>query len=91
MLKIDETPVREGTVVLKLEGRVIGPWVEELERSCAEVMTRGMALTLDLSAVSFVDRRGIALLARLGTRGVVLLHCPRFVAEQLRGWTETER
>jgi anti-anti-sigma regulatory factor len=91
MLKINEKVSEGGEVVLEVEGRVIGPWVRELDRSCADVMTRGATLSVDLSSVSFVDARGIELLGRLGTRGVRLVNCSRFVAEQLRAARETHR
>jgi anti-anti-sigma regulatory factor len=70
--------------LLRLEGRVIGPWVEELRRSCDGVLNTGARLTLDLSDVSFVDRGGVELFRSLSSRDVALLNHSRFVAEQLR-------
>ena len=72
-----------GDAVLRLEGQIIGPWVDELHRTCDRLLG-GRALTLDLSHVSFVERRGIELLRELGDRGVPLIHCTPFVAEQLK-------
>jgi anti-anti-sigma regulatory factor len=83
VLKIVTTKPRTGETVLHLEGQIIGPWVEELRRTCDGLMVNG-AITLDLSHVSFVGRRGVELLRSLGTRGVPLLHCSAFVAEQLK-------
>lgn len=83
MLKIviAEPPARGR--VLHLEGQIIGPWVEELRRTCDGLLENG-GITLDLSNVSFVERRGVELLHSLGARGVPLLHCSAFVAEQLK-------
>jgi hypothetical protein len=91
MLKINENVSQDGGIVLDVEGRVIGPWVDELDRSCAGALARGVTVALDLACVSFVDHRGIALLDRLGARDVTLVNCPRFVAEQLQAWAEGHR
>jgi hypothetical protein len=72
-----------GDAVLRLEGQIIGPWVDELQRTCDRLLAV-RAIVLDLSHVSFVERRGVELLRGLGTRGVPLLHCSPFVAEQLK-------
>ena len=89
MLKIVTIgPEANGTLeangaVLRLEGQIIGPWVDELQRTCNRLRTVS-PIALDLSHVSFVERRGVELLRSLGTRGVPLLHCSPFVAEQLK-------
>ena len=70
---------------LCLEGRVIGPWVEELRRSCEGILVIGAQLTLDLSDVSFVGREGIELFRTLQQRRVKLLNCSPLVLEQLKG------
>ena len=84
MLKI--TPVANGTdaPILRLEGVVIGPWVEELRRSCEGILAASEWLTLDLTSVSFIDREGIELFRTLRSRHVVLSNCSRFVQEQLK-------
>jgi hypothetical protein len=73
--------------VLKVEGRVIGPWVEELRGACESALARGGRLTVDLAGVGFVDRDGLALLQWLRRRDVGLRHCSTFVDEQLKSWT----
>ena len=70
--------------MLDLEGQVIGPWVQELDRVCEPILARGAGLSLDLSSVSFVSREGAELLWRLRDRHTRLLNCSRFVAEQLK-------
>jgi anti-anti-sigma regulatory factor len=84
MLRIDRTE-EGGKALLRLEGRVIGAWVEEVRRSCRDVLARGADLTLDLSAVSFVDADGIVLFRELASRRVALANTTPFVAAQLRG------
>ena len=84
MLRI--TPTENGThhIVLRLEGRVAGPWVTELQKACEKIFGEGQALELNLADVSFLDPAGVTLLTNVRKRGVQLAHCPPFVAEQLR-------
>ena len=86
MLKIGPIETANGHTKLRLEGRLIGPWVEELRRACEQVLTTGARLSLDLSDVSFLDRSGVKLIRSLRNRNVALLSCSAFIAEQLRGW-----
>jgi hypothetical protein len=83
MLKIVTTDAPTGGAVLRLEGQIIGPWVDELRRACEHRLGSG-AVMLDLADVSFVERRGLDLLHVLRMRGVPLLHCSAFVTEQLK-------
>jgi hypothetical protein len=69
---------------LRLEGQVREPWLGELERVLAEAFARGVAPSLDLAGVSFVDARGIELLRSLRSRDVELENCSPFTAAQLR-------
>ncbi len=84
MLRIVLVEPANGTVALRLEGRVIGPWVEELRRSCEPVLATGARLRIDLTDVSFVDRDGVELFRRLRSRRGALVNCSPFVAEQLK-------
>ena len=72
MLKISihDTPDQ---VRFKLEGRLIGPWVQELEQSwqTAESVRSGRAVVFDLNDVTFIDDSGRDLLGRLSSAGVV--------------------
>lgn len=69
---------------LRLEGRVIGPWVGELRQSCEQILASGATLTLDLAEVAFVERDGLRLLRHLVDGGVAVVNCPAFVSEQLK-------
>jgi hypothetical protein len=85
MLRIVLMETAGETATLRLEGRVIGPWVDEVRRSCDSILTRGGRLVLDFSDVWFIDRDGVLLFRDLRTRRVVFRNCPPFVAEQLKG------
>jgi ABC-type transporter Mla MlaB component len=84
MLKISQAGKSKHSVTLKLEGRVVGPWVGELLRVCETLLTDGLALKLDLTDVTFADANGVALLSSFKTRGMTLKNCSPFVDEQLR-------
>ena len=59
---------------LKLEGRLAGPWVGELERSWCGVKddSRDKPVMVDLCEVTFVDGEGRKLLSRMYEQGARL-------------------
>lgn len=85
MLRIHVSATVSEKATVCLEGRVIGPWVDELRHVCEGILSRGAGLVLDLSDVAFVGREGIELFRTLRDRRVVLRNCSPFVGEQLRG------
>ena len=84
MLRITEIAESAEYAVLRLEGRMIGTWVRELERSCERHLLDGRRLTLDVADVSFVDRAGLALLRSLMEGPVSLANVPLLLNEQLK-------
>jgi hypothetical protein len=84
MLKISQSGKGNHSITLKLEGRVVGPWVGELRRVCETLLTEGRALKLDLADMTFADADGVTVLTGFKTRGVTLKNCSPFVDEQLR-------
>ncbi len=84
MLRISNTESAENGAILRLEGQLSGPWIDELDHACADILTTGRTLTLDLGDVSLIDRPGLALLASLSYRAVALARCSAFHAEQIR-------
>jgi len=48
------------------------------------VLAEGRPLRLHLGDLEFMDAQGVALLSSLRSRGVSLLECPSFAAEQLK-------
>jgi len=85
VLRIELLDQKDGTTTLELAGRVVGPWVDELSRSCGRILSVGGMLCVDLRAVSLVDRDGVEFLQRLRGQAVALVNCSPFVAEQLKG------
>ena len=84
MLKIVRVRADRESATLKLEGRLLGPWVEELRRACERFLAAGASVTLDLGDMSFADRDGIRLLRSLMDRDVGLTNASGFLAERLR-------
>jgi hypothetical protein len=61
--------------MLQLEGKLVGPWVQELA-DCWQPALSGRPpaeIHLDLTAVTFVDAAGKELLAKLHAQGAKLL------------------
>ena len=74
MLRIyihDQVPVTS----FVLEGKLVGPWVKELEThwESASAVNASRTMLVDLADVSFIDAEGRALLARMRQKGVRLL------------------
>ena len=84
MLKISQSGKGNHSATLKLEGRVVGPWVGELRQVCETVLAEGRVLKLDLADVTFADTDGVAVLTGFKMRGVTLKNCSPFLDEQLR-------
>ena len=74
MLKIT-TLLNAKSTVLRLEGRLAGPWVQELERCWDSTVSTPTdhPLSLDLSAVTYVDSDGKDLLKKIHQQGAKLV------------------
>ena len=83
MLKIEIGERRGQRVTVRLEGQMVGPWVDEVGRACEPLLVDGHLLVLDFSRVSFVDRAGVALCRRLRQGHATLQNCSPFVKEQI--------
>ena len=83
MLRIEPVETSSGRCLLRLEGEVLGPWIDEINRSCAQALATTGKLTLDLTDVTFIDRDGVELFRRLMLDGVVVLNCSPFLQTQL--------
>lgn len=70
MLKIT-TMIEAGVLLLGLEGRLAGPWVNELERCwrSAAGTRQNVHVRVDLSSVTFIDEEGKALLGKMCREG----------------------
>jgi hypothetical protein len=71
MLKI--TTHSEGErITLKVEGRLAGPWVEELKTCWAQASGQHHRVEVVLNEVTYIDEGGKKLLAEMHRKGVQL-------------------
>ena len=83
MLKITEIARNDSGRTFKLEGKLLGPWVDELRNVCTQPLDRAEQLGLDLAAVTFVNAAGAELLRELIRQGIIITQCSAFVGELL--------
>ena len=88
MLKITTNGSDDSTRIT-LEGRLVGPWIEELERCWREAKESAAArrLIVDLTGVTFVEQEGKALLTRMYQAGAELIAtgcCMRSIVEDAK-------
>jgi len=83
MLRITVSDSTQRPAVLLLEGWIVNEWVDVLDNSCEQVLALGGPITLNLKKVSFIDKRGIALLTRLRQREVKIVNCSAFIRQIL--------
>ena len=84
MLRITEVADGSG-LLLKLEGKLREPWVEELARAARRPLPEGHGhVRLDLSSVTFADEAGVRLLRELLRQGVEIAATSAFIAALLR-------
>lgn len=74
MLRISITQTAEAVAII-LEGRVAGPWADELQRAWAEVAASvgKRTVTIDLRNTTYADSNGIAVLQGIYTKAVAEL------------------
>jgi ABC-type transporter Mla MlaB component len=84
VLKISIISDSEQAVQFQLEGKLVGPWVEELRKLSDEALSLQKNVSLDLEKVWFVDSHGVTLLRDLAKRQVSELNCSQFVSQQLK-------
>lgn len=82
MLRITEHRRLDGPTLLVVEGRLAGPWVDEL-RTSASGMQAGLAL--DLAGLAYADDAGVALLHHLVARGAAVVRTTAYSAALLGG------
>lgn len=87
MLRITRVEGGDGgrETTLKLEGRLVGPWVEELRAEARRALLESDVAVLDLAAVGHADADGIAALRELEAQGAALAGAGAYIAELLHG------
>jgi ABC-type transporter Mla MlaB component len=84
MLMITHSEGSDMTLTLKLEGKLLEPWIGELQTACETFKVPADRVRLDLSTLTFVDSAGARFLDRLIRDGAKVIACSGFVAELLQ-------
>jgi len=79
MLKITVSGQDSSRRMIKLEGKLLCDWIDEVRRLFLDV-DECLSPSLDLSGLSIVDRPGAELLQQLLRQGVRIHSCSPFVA-----------
>ena len=83
MLRIWVVPEHSG-VTIRLEGKLLSPWCNELTVACEQAAAQGLPLKIDLSSLVYVDAAGAELLrALIHKYQIGVARCSTFVAELL--------
>ncbi len=83
MLRITRIQYSAEGTHLRLEGRIVGDWVELLERELSDASVAPFAL--DLSRVEFVSEPAVPVLRAARQRGIELHGCSPLVLDLLNG------
>jgi RNA polymerase sigma-70 factor, ECF subfamily len=83
VLRISVTSDSDVSIHFQLEGKLIGPWVEELRQLSDTALLRNKTITLDLKKLWFTDLEGAGLLRELHQRQVFQINCSQFITQQL--------
>lgn len=86
MLRVTTENTKNGTAI-KLEGKLAGAWVDEVERTwhlLADERTR-VPLLVDLCGVTFIDAQGKELLKEMYGEGAVFRCCDPDITATVEG------
>lgn len=84
-LRITRRKGSQSRATLTLEGSIAAEWAALLERECSDLQRSRREVSLDLAAVTFIDRAGVRTLGRLSRAGVEIRCRPGPVASVLEG------
>lgn len=80
MLRITETSEDEKTVTLRLDGKMAGTLVADLEQLCLRHRDeKGKAVVLDFSGVTFIDNKGLRMLKKIKDNRIMIVNYSLFI------------
>jgi ABC-type transporter Mla MlaB component len=83
MLRITRIDGEDSMQTLKLEGKLLEPWIAELLSVSTPTNDLAGQNRLDLSGLTYVDQAGTKVLKELILRGYTVSGCSGFIAELL--------
>ena len=83
MLKITKLETERPGGTIKLEGKLVGLWLDEVRPLVADTSTTPRP-NLDLSELTFADSAGVLWLRQLLHEGIVIESCSPFITELLK-------
>jgi ABC-type transporter Mla MlaB component len=84
MLMITRSDGTDLSYRLKLEGKLLEPWIDELKSACGESLATPESVCLDLCDLTFIDPAGARFLTELIRGGARVVACSAFAAEMLQ-------
>lgn len=84
MLRITRITGTHLNQTIRLEGKLLSPWIDEVRKACTSSTDPAGRTSLDLSALTFVDSAGEEMLRDLIGHGIEVVACSSYVAELLR-------
>ncbi len=87
MLRITRLPARHDLPCLRVEGRLVGEWVQVLQIEVEQALAQTAILELDLAGVEFADSAALSLLVEVAARGVELVSCSPLLTSLLESKT----
>ena len=78
MLRVTRIETPDATT-LKLEGKLAGPWVDEVRHCWTKLVEQKIRVDADLQGLSFVDASGTTLLLQMERQGTRLVGGSAFI------------
>lgn len=86
MLMITKIKHDDTSVTLKLDGKIEGMYLHELEGICRCHLTeKNLDIILDFSGVTFIDDKGLEMLLKLRDKRLKMVKCSPFIKTLLNG------
>lgn len=86
MLMISKIKHDDESITLKLDGKIEGMYLQELEGICrCHLAEKNPDITLDFSGVTFIDDRGLEMLLKIRDRRLKIVKCNPFIKTLLNG------
>jgi anti-anti-sigma regulatory factor len=84
MLRITEVSKDDKVITLRLEGKLVGPWIPDLERICLYHRDeKNKTVVLDFSGVTFIENKGVRMLESIKDDRIKIVNCSQFILSLL--------